>query len=187
MVFCPDIGYDVLATTNSVYWASRIYFLGQSIDIGNEAWIFAFIWPEFFVERSPSNDRRMVKVAFNNVLPFGDEVTGSFYGVSVKSPAWCFTPCDITKFVCPVVEAFFKNFLVKACSIKTGSFRQKDVVLQSVIGWSCPDSVRIKSLVEYQALVIRLIVQINHIALSVNLAHTEVRLHFIDNVSVGVL
>jgi hypothetical protein len=81
--------------------------------------------------------------------------------------AWC-------QFVGPVIISLFKYFLVKTCPVETGFFSQYDIVLQIFIARSCPDTFRIESLIEYQTLEVRLVVQIETSVGCVHFAHTGV-------------
>ena len=182
-MYGPDIGSDVRTTTGSVERTCRIDGFRQFVQVLHQTRILNTVGPELFIGWCPDQDRRMISVAFHDFGPFGDEVTGCFDVIAIHSPAGGFTPSQVTQFVCPVIETFFEYFLMQAGTVETGFHRKLDIFLQGFVARSCPDTVGIESLVEYQTLIVRLVVQVDFLAFDVDFPHTGIRFDFIYYIS----
>ena len=75
---------------------------------------------------------------------------------------------------------------MQACAIEAGLFGKHDVVFKRFVGWCCPLSVGIISLIEHQALIVWLVVQvINHTA-ELAFTHSRIRAYIIYYITVLV-
>ena len=83
----------------------------------------------------------MVAVTNYYILPLREEVTGCFRQANIHTPACILAPHEVAELVCPVEETLLEDLLVEACAIETYCHRHLDIVLQSLVAWSSPDTV----------------------------------------------
>ena len=174
-------------TADVAYRTSRVQHLGQIIYVTDKTRELNTIRPPFFVHRSPSNDRGMVTVTDNLLTPLCHEVTSNLRIIGIHTPRWSFTPRDITHLVCPIEETLFKYLLVQTGTIETGLHREFNIVAQCLIRRSSPDTVRIESLVQYQALVEGFVVQVHLVTIYMHFAHTGIRGYLINHLTLCIL
>ncbi len=134
-----------------------------------------------FIPGCPGNDGGMIPVTQENFAPFSLGVADRRGGIRVTAPAGEFTPGKVAQTVGPVMETFFKNLLMQAGAVKTSGYGQFDIPFERRIGRGGPDSIGIKSLVEYQALIQRLIVEKNLVAFDMDFTQPGIGTDSIDN------
>ena len=64
-----------------------------------------------------------------------------------------------------VEEALLEDLLVEACPVEACSHREPDVVLERLVGGCAPVAIRIEALVEDEALIELLAIEIDPVAL----------------------
>ena len=128
----------------------------------------------------------MVAVALHQFGPLGQEVTCRQVAVHVDAPRGTLAPSEVAQAVGPVVIALLETLLVQTCTVEAHSLGQLDVVTQGLVRGGCPDAVGVETLVEYKALVVRLVVQVEIPARHMHLAHTGIRLNTVDDHAGGI-
>ena len=129
----------------------------------------------------------MVHVANHQIAPLGDEVAGSLDVVGIQTPARSLAPRQITQLVGPIVETLLEDLLVQTRAVEARGHREFDIALQSLVRRSRPNTVGIEALIEHQTLVVGFVVEIDLIALGVDLTHAEIGLGAIDRLARGIL
>ena len=72
---------------------------------------------------------------------------------------------------------------MQAGAIETNGLAHLDIMLQSLIRGSCPDAIRIESLIQHQTLEIGLIVEVEVTICQMNLAHASIAAYLVDHLA----
>ena len=181
----PDVGLHVAVAAGVVHRTCAVHSLCYVVYVLYEVCVYArVVGVPCLVERSPCDERRVVAVALHELCPFREEVARCQFVVHVESPACRFAPCKVSQLVSPVVITLLEALLVQARAVETGFFSKLDVLLESLVRWCCPYSVRIITLVEHETLEVRLVVQIEVSVSRVHLSHAGIRLHLVYRLAV---
>ena len=195
----PEVGLHVVITAGFVAGTGRVDALGQVIDGGHQSAVSVNVAETpGFVGGGPGDDGGVVEVPFHDLTPFRHEVPrtlpeglvaaahGGVAAEAVETPAGAFAPGEIAQFVRPVVEAFFKDFLVETGAVESGSHGKFDVFLECFIGGGSPDAVRIEALIQHETQEDGLVVQVNFAVFGVDLAQTGIGADGIHHHAVGI-
>ena len=174
-------------TTDIMEGTSGVELLSQIIQISYEARELHTVGPELLVHRRPGNDAGVVTVANNLLCPLSREVTSHLRVIGIHTPRGSLAPSDITQLVCPIVEALLEDLLVQTGTIEACLHRELNIMLESLIRGSRPDTIRIEPLVENQTLVEGLVVEVCLVAYAMEFSHANIRRYLIYNITLRIL
>src|SRR5262245_23887444 len=132
-----------------------------------------------FVDRNPSDDRGMIVVSRNHLLPL---LRKTLYILLTKIVGIChFPPDDEPHPVAPVEPARIFNLLMLASAVQSKGLRHLNVVLNRLVGWWRQQAVWPVALIKHQLQVVRRVVQIEFARMGAHLSLTKVTVHFVEN------
>ena len=156
--------------------------LRERIDILDEARIDACVLAApRLVERCPRDYRRVVAVALYELCPLAEEVACRQVAVLVETPACRLAPREVAQMVGPIVIALLKALLVQTSAVETDVFCQFNVAAQGLVGGCCPDAVGVETLIEYKALIVGTVVQIEESVGNMRLPHAGIGANLVDD------
>ena len=145
--------------------------------------LFSSFFIPGFIKRTPSNNRRMVKITVNLFQPLWKDSVNAVCIRVIQSPVGILSPDDIPQPVTVIQETLFKYFFMKAGTVKShcqGSFY---ILFQFFIRRCCVNSIRIKALIQNETLKYRFSVEQKLFVCKLYGAQSKITCHLIFSIA----